>query len=396
MFATLQKKCILALLLLLAILCGAQLDIFTPNMSEMRTFFGVSVFKNDLTLLVNLSFLGIAVLFCGVLVDKHSYRRLILLGLTLFMCGALMSTFATYSWQMIFGRIFQGLGAAAPLLLSSIVIIDMYPVKHQPKLLGLFSAIIAVSLAVSPWLITMLSNLVNWWEDFFILFCIALSALILGYFNLPKNSHKTIHKHNCNYIQLLKSSKIKLCVLTIGLFFVIERIFILSAHALYVDNFNITNTQLIVHEFFFLTLFVISGIWGTRLIEKVGFKKAYAYSTALFIFFIVSLLTLILLGLKSPALVTLSSVLFISARTFPLYVISALIFKEREQQRGRIQAMIIFFYVLATAIITQTITFVFSSDPIAIGTLIFFLVSGALYLSYFLLKDLKSLNDWKK
>lgn len=350
----------------------------------MKNFFGVSVFLNDMTFILNALFLCISLLFCGVFVDVQGYRKLILWGLGVFIFGTVLGIFAQNFWQIILGRTLQGFGIAAPCILSVVVITDIYPKHIQPRMIGVFSVATIVSMTMAPTIISYLSAFVNWWGEFYILLTVSTIAYIMAYYLLPKPKiqTQTIKQSRFSefkvYANILRDKQLHLYLCVICLFLIIERVFILSAHSIYVTNFGLTNIQLGLHELIFLCAFVLAGVWGTRLFEKWGKAKCYMVSLICLGGFFILEITMLAFAFQNPFLVTLASVLFVCGRAFPLYYFTVFAFSLHSKDKGRVQAMILVITFCVTIACVQLIHFLFDNNATLIGALLSLLTLSAL------------------
>lgn len=124
----------------------------------------------------------------GSLGDRFGRKRLFLMGLVLFLIGSTFCGFAsTLSW-LIFGRVIQGVGAAAlsPGSLSLLVSTFSEP-RARAQAIGIWSGISGVSLAAGPLVGGLLIQVSSWPAIFFVNLPIGLVALALGWPRLAES-----------------------------------------------------------------------------------------------------------------------------------------------------------------------------------------------------------------
>lgn len=145
---------------------------------------------SDLQWTVDAYILPFAVLMlsAGTLGDRFGRKRLFLTGLILFVIGSALSGFApTLSW-LLFGRVVQGVGAAAlsPGSLS-VLVAAFSDARARTQAIGAWSGISGIALAIGPLLGGVLVHVWNWPAIFFINVPIGLIALALGWSGLTES-----------------------------------------------------------------------------------------------------------------------------------------------------------------------------------------------------------------
>jgi len=117
----------------------------------------------------------------GSLGDRFGRKRLFMIGLVLFLIGSVVCGFAsTLSW-LIFGRVVQGMGAAAlsPGSLSLLVSTFSEP-RARAQAIGIWSGISGVSIAAGPLIGGLILHVASWPVIFFVNIPVGVVALALG------------------------------------------------------------------------------------------------------------------------------------------------------------------------------------------------------------------------
>src|SRR5712691_7522143 len=95
--------------------------------------------------------LAVLLLTAGTLGDRFGRKRLFLSGLVLFLLGSTFCGFAPTLGWLLFGRVVQGVGAAAMLPGSLSVLVAAFPEpRHRAQAIGLWSGVSGVALAAGP------------------------------------------------------------------------------------------------------------------------------------------------------------------------------------------------------------------------------------------------------
>src|SRR4051812_35016033 len=122
---------ILITIILMDLLAGTEFDLFVPSFPELQQYFHLSSFWVEALLSVNFIGYCLGLFFIGALADRYGRKPIILLGLMTFILGnCLCLAIASYP-VFLLGRFLQGVGIAAPAILSFLIIADRYPLKQQ-------------------------------------------------------------------------------------------------------------------------------------------------------------------------------------------------------------------------------------------------------------------------
>ena len=127
----------------------------------------------------------ITVPFYGKLSDLYGRKPLLMIGITLFLAGSVLSGLSQDMTQLIFFRGVQGLGAGALFPISLAVIGDLFTPAERGKYQGLFGAVFGLSSIIGPLLGGFLTEQVSWHWIFFVNLPIGVVALAVIWRLLP-------------------------------------------------------------------------------------------------------------------------------------------------------------------------------------------------------------------
>ncbi len=176
----------LAILMLSCSQFGSQL--FLPALPDIAKHLAISNSYAQQIMMLYFASFGLSQLVFGPWSDIVGRRKIFLIGQLLFIIGSLLSAFAISPTMLAVGRVLQGLGAGAPLLVSRTLLSD---ILAGEKLKQTFS-----SLAIAASLISVLAPLLGgWittissWQSLFIFITVYLSVIwIVGFKLLPKST----------------------------------------------------------------------------------------------------------------------------------------------------------------------------------------------------------------
>jgi MFS family permease len=115
----------------------------------------------------------------GRLADIYGRRRIILVGISVFVSGAVACAFARTMPQLIAARGLQGLGAAGLIPVSLTVAADLYTLPERARIQGLFSGVWGLASLVGPLMGAWMTMSFGWRSIFSIILPLGLVALVL-------------------------------------------------------------------------------------------------------------------------------------------------------------------------------------------------------------------------
>lgn len=133
---------------------------------------------NNQQLVISALFLGFAVaqLFFGPLSDSIGRKRAIYIGYMIFLGGTLLAIFASSFAIMLLGRVLQGMGAAAPRVVTHALVRDQYQGRKMAQILSFVMAFFVLVPMLAPALGQGILMFGHWRMIFVLLIFIALIA----------------------------------------------------------------------------------------------------------------------------------------------------------------------------------------------------------------------------
>jgi EmrB/QacA subfamily drug resistance transporter len=125
----------------------------------------------------------------GKLSDLFGRKPLLMIGISLFLLGSILSGLSQEMWQLILFRGIQGLGAGALFPISLAIIGDLFTPRERGKYQGLFGAVFGVAFLVGPGLGGFLTDTWSWHWVFYVNVPIGLIAMFVIWRLLPNIRH---------------------------------------------------------------------------------------------------------------------------------------------------------------------------------------------------------------
>src|SRR5579883_2865187 len=156
-------------------LAEAEIDIVVPSFPGLMKFYDISVAKAELVLTLNLIAHGLAGLWIGWLADHYGKRRILIWGILIFLFGSVITIIVKdFNW-LLFGRVLQGSGMAAPVVVGYIIAMENTVGHKREQIIAILNGVISVSLAFTPALGAMIAAMVGWAANFQLLFILGIA-----------------------------------------------------------------------------------------------------------------------------------------------------------------------------------------------------------------------------
>lgn len=130
--------------------------------------------------------LGLGTLVMGPISDALGRKKLILAGIALYMAAAVVAAMSESMTVLLAARFIQGLGVAAPRVVSQALVRDLYTGRHMARIMSLAMMIFVLVPAVAPLLGATLGNLFGWRAIFWSFLVFGTVSASWLYFRQPE------------------------------------------------------------------------------------------------------------------------------------------------------------------------------------------------------------------
>lgn len=133
-------------------LSALGIDALLPAFDGLREEFGFAADATEVSRTVTAYFVGLAVgtLFYGPIADRFGRRPTMLLGVGVYLCGAVLSAAASSFSLLLLARLIWGIGAAGPRVVGLAVLRDRFEGDRMTQAMSTVMAIFIVVPVVAP------------------------------------------------------------------------------------------------------------------------------------------------------------------------------------------------------------------------------------------------------
>ena len=269
-------------------------DLYIPAFIVMAAFFHATI--TDIQLSISFYFFGMLFsrFFFAPCSDLLGRRKLLLMGLAIFVLGSLCCLLSFNIWHLHLGRCFQGIGIGCLPPISRAMLHDVFDTTHTHKLLAKLSIIIAWAPAGALLLGGILIELFVWQVHFFTLFVIGLCIFFWAYLLLPETHtvgpviRQPLHRFILQYKLTLSSSNIRFNIISGCLVLAGICLFLVASSPIVLQQFNVSPTYYGALYFILILLSILGSLVSSYLISF--YKAFYIITIASVCCFISSLL----------------------------------------------------------------------------------------------------------
>lgn len=306
---------LLPFLLILSLIAKfIESDVSVPSFPDMVRYFNVSEGTIQLTIAYN--FLGFCIggLFFGPLSECYGRRRIMIIGNTLLLVGAVGCVFAPSVFWLLISRFIQGIGVSTSVVVFAIVA-DSYKGDEAVKFIGIMNSVLTVVMAAAPVLGSFINEIVGWRGNYTSVAILCLISWVLLLFLLPETKKDrdifNLKKMMKDYGKLSLSSKFMALSLIMSLFSAAYVSFITCGPFLYMETFGLPSAICALHQGAIVGSFSLVSLFTGKILQKLGAIRCVIYGVSVIMIGSILLLIFSVITPHSFYLVTLSMVIFV-------------------------------------------------------------------------------------
>lgn len=178
MDTTSSKKFLIILLGSLVAFGPLSIDMYLPSLPLIAEQLNTTIGKTQNTITIFLLGFSIGMLVYGPLSDQFGRKKLLLLGMVIYIVATVGCYFSSQVEHLQGFRFLQALGGASASVLARAIVRDVFSVQETPHILSVMHIITMISTLIAPMLGAFLVEQFNWQAIFLFLIFYAVVCLI--------------------------------------------------------------------------------------------------------------------------------------------------------------------------------------------------------------------------
>ncbi len=381
---------LLPFLLILSLIAKfIEIDISVPSFPDMVRYFNVSEGTIQLTIAYN--FLGFCIggLFFGPLSECYGRRRIMIIGNTLLLIGAVGCIFAPSIFWLLISRFVQGIGVSTSVVVFTIVA-DSYKGDEAVKFIGIMNSVLTVVMAIAPVLGSFINEIVGWRGNYATVAILCLISWVLLLLALPETKKDrdifSLKKMMKDYRKLLSSPRFVTLSLMSSLFSAAYMSFITCGPFLYMKTFGLSSTIYALHQGAIVGCFSLISLFAGKILQKLGAIKCVISGTSVVAIGSLLLVIFSIIVPHSFYLVTLSMIIFsIGCAIFQPVIFNASI-NVFPEIKGTASSAVSFIRAFIMAIFIGLTSYVYNGQAISVAVLVLSAIVLELVFTVYLLR----------
>lgn len=394
-----SKLMIFITVMIMDLLTGMEFDLFVPSFPEIQNQFALTPSWVEALLSVNFIGYCLSLFFLGDLSDRYGRKPIILLGMVIFTIGSILCVIPPNYAFLLIGRFLQGLGIAAPAILSFLIIADAYPIKEQQFLMAMLNGSLNIAAGFAPVIGSYVTLYLHWQGNFSVLLVMGIIVLLMTIQFIPTTIAKqqeTVSLRGLDgYLALFKSKPLVLLMTTLLFIFVPYWIFVGMSPLLYMKDLGVSLAHFGYYQGILALLFAIGSLCFGLIIKNMHFKQQTLLKFGLYLL-IASLLVLELATIvdtRSPLLITLAMIPFIISQIIPSTILYPICLNFIPDAKGRVSAIIQGARLVLTAIALQIAGYFYIGTFQRIGAILVFTIVIATITFYLVMQNRELMRE---
>jgi DHA1 family bicyclomycin/chloramphenicol resistance-like MFS transporter len=384
--SSIVKSLVLITVIFMDLLTGMEFDLFVPSFPQLQSDFSLTPFWVEALLSVNFIGYCLSLFFVGKLADRFGRKPIILSGLVVFTVGSIFCLYSHSYQLLILGRFLQGVGVAAPAVLSFLIIADSYPLKDQQFLIAMLNGVMNLAVAFSPVIGSYLTLYFHWQGNFIALLLMGLITLFMTLWFIPlhKTSLNNLEPTSAGYGVVIRSKPLMLLIISMLFMFSPYWIFVGMSPLLYMQELNVSLTHFGYYQGVLALVFAVGCVlFGLKIRQRnYNVRKMQKISLQILIVSFIIFVTMTIMDSKSALFITLAFIPFIIAQIIPSVILYPLSLNFMPDAKARTSSLIQGSRLILTSIGVQITGYFYQHSFFIIGLVMSFYILVAIVTMY--------------
>ena len=389
---------ILVTVILMDLLSGMEFDLFVPSFPELQNQFSLSPFMVEALLSVNFVGYCLSLFLVGGFADRYGRKPIILFGLIIFVIGSILCLWPVSYSFLLTGRFLQGVGVAAPAILSFLIIADSYTLKQQQYWLAMLNGLMNAAAGAAPVIGSYITLYFHWQGNFVVLLVLGLVVLAMTLFFIPA-SKRADNKETLSlggYIPIFRSRTLMLLILHFVFMFVPYWVFVGMSPLLYMKDLGVSLSHFGYYQGALALVFAFGSICFGLVLNRFEQKKLLYISNLIFMFGLGCIALITIINSSNALFITLAFIPFIIGQIIPTTILYPLCLNLMPKAKGRVTAIIQGGRLIFCALSLQLSGFFYKGSVQSIGIILICFIVLVIFTLFLVIKNYELIHLHKE
>jgi DHA1 family bicyclomycin/chloramphenicol resistance-like MFS transporter len=258
----LSNGMIMLLVALIASFPALSTDLYLPALPTMSEQLNCSVASATSSLYWFFIFISTSSFIWGPLSDKYGRKRILLIGVPLYIISSIFCVLSQNIFQLITARIFQAIGAGASMAVNLAIVKDVFPGKKRERTLAFITVLNGMIPVIAPSIGSLIIKYISWRGAFGALAIIGMLVWIFVLFlketNREYSSFSTL-KTTLRLFVVLKNPNFSRLLIVFSVISIPLLGFISVSSFIFVQGFGVSNEAFSIYFGAIAMHFIIGG-----------------------------------------------------------------------------------------------------------------------------------------
>ncbi len=342
-------------------------DLYLPALPTMSKQLNCTVWEVNLSIVVFFIFVSASSFLWGPLSDKYGRKKMLLIGVPLFILSSVFCMLSQNVFQLIAARIVQAIGAGAAMAVNLAIVKDVFPGKKREKTLALAAVLNGMIPVIAPSIGSQIIRFFSWHGIFGLLVIIGILVFLFVLFLKETNTEYSVEstfKTTLRLFVVLKNPDFYRLLIVFSIVSIPLLAFISISSFIFVQGFGLSTE---VYSIYFGAIAANYIIGGPIYLFLQRYLRPMTIITISYIGSIVSGALMLLIGEKSPLLFAISVALGYLCVSISRPPSNSLLLEQQDSDTGSASSLIQATFVLTGSIGMMFISFDWSNRIMVIG-----------------------------
>ena len=339
-----------------------------------------SVAMVNLSLVVFFIFVSISSIVWGPLSDKYGRKRILLIGVPLYILSSIFCVLSQDVFQLIAARIFQAIGGGAAMAVNLAIVKDVFPGKKRERTLAFVTVLNGTIPVIAPVIGAQIIKFTSWRGTFGALVVIGILVwmFVLSFKETNREySDVSTLKTTLRLLVVLKNPDFTRLLIVFSAISIPLLGYISVSSFIFIKRFGVSNEAF---GLYFGAISVLFTVGGPAYLFLQKLFKPLTIITVCYVGSLISGMLMLTIGQMSPLLFAISIAFGYLSVSISRPPSSSLLLEQQDKDTGSASSLIQASFVLSGSIGMLFISYDWSNRIMVLGIMNLVLSSGGLLL----------------